>query len=184
MIRSLSFQKTTDAGQLTGCSAARKRLTHNLGSYFVHIWAGLQHPRMTRRQFFKRPGRSETPDWLRRARQVRPSDPRRDLLVRSAFRRDPLVASVAQYWIIHANSPGTTGVPLRTGTTSVHLQFAFWRDPLVGSVTSRLMIRFDSAGVTSTPLRDDLIHVEGRARRIRCTCPDGQGNPFSAGKIV
>jgi len=98
------------------------------------------------------------------------------------LQRDAPVASVAQYLIIHPGSAGTTGVPLRAGMTGMPLRLS--RDPLVGSVTSRLMIRFDSAGATSTPLRDDTIHVEGRARRIRCTCPDGQGNPFSAGKIV
>gem|GEM_PF-4496570 len=36
----------------------------------------------------------------------------RDLLVRSA-RRDVLVTSAAPHWIIHHDSAGTTGVPLR-----------------------------------------------------------------------
>jgi hypothetical protein len=104
----------------------------------------------------------------------------RDLLVRSAFRRDPLVASVAQYWIIHANSPGTTSVPLR---------LSFRRDLLVRSGRLRWTIHRGSAGMTSMPIpspprtrggrkhsprvRGDargaaFRHAsEGRARRIR-----------------
>jgi len=40
------------------------------------------------------------------------SDPRRDLLDRSAFWRDLLVGSAAQAWTIHPDSTGTTSVPL------------------------------------------------------------------------
>jgi len=47
---------------------------------------------------------------------------RRDLFVRSAPRRDALVASAAQRLIIHANSAGVTGTPLRTGTINVPLR--------------------------------------------------------------
>jgi hypothetical protein len=40
---------------------------------------------------------------------------RRNLLVRSAFRRDAPVASAAPRWIIHSASSGVTGMPLRYG---------------------------------------------------------------------
>jgi len=42
-----------------------------------------------------------------------PFDPRRDLLVRSAFGRDALVASGSHRLIIYLASAGTTSVPLR-----------------------------------------------------------------------
>ena len=60
------------------------------------------------------------------------------------LRRDALVASAAQRFIIHSTFPGTINVPLRLSA---------WRDLLVRSVTSCLMMRFGSAGTTGMPLQ-------------------------------
>jgi len=100
------------------------------------------------------------------ARSTPRHDPRRDLLVRSAwrdpvvgsaFRRDALVASDAPHWIIHSTSSGTTSVPL-------HFTL---RDPLVGSAAPRLMIHRDSSGVTGMRLQAGTISVPLRILRRR-----------------
>jgi hypothetical protein len=72
----------------------------------------------------------------------------RDLLVRSAFRRDALVASATQRLIIHPASAGTTSVPLR-----IACQVLLWRDALVASVVSGWMNKRNSADLTSRSLR-------------------------------
>jgi hypothetical protein len=68
-------------------------------------------------------------------------------------RRDALLASGAQRWIIHCDFAGTTSVPLRP---------FFWRDLLVRSAAQLWTIHSASAGVTSTPLQTGTINVRLR----------------------